>query len=87
MGNRWSYASNASGISCGLWCEKMVKPLALSLRVLAILAVMVVRVVASVVECAAELFGIAAFEVLVPALRGLQRAQERLESKSEGEKK
>lgn len=57
----------------------VVKPLALGLRVLAILAVMVVRVVAALVECLAELAGIAAYEVLVPALRGLQKAQEKLE--------
>jgi len=57
----------------------MVKPISLVLRVLAIVAVMLVRVVAAVVECGAELAGIAAYEVLVPALRGLQEAQERLE--------
>jgi len=61
----------------------MVKPISLVLRVLAILAVMLVRVVAAVVECAAQLAGITAYEVLVPALRGLQEAQERLEGHTE----
>jgi len=64
----------------------MIKPVSLLLRVLAILAVMLVRVVASIVECAAQLAGIAAYEVLVPALRGLQNAQEKLESTNDSTK-
>lgn len=57
----------------------MIKPVSLFLRALAVVAVAVVRIAAAVVEAAAELSGIAAYEVLVPALRGLQRAQDALE--------
>lgn len=61
----------------------MIKPVTLSLRILALIAVAGVRVVAAVVELIAELFGILAFEILMPALDALQTAQTKLTEHSE----
>lgn len=60
----------------------MIRPLALTLRILAILATAAVKILEAVAELITELTGIVLREILQPAVAQLRQAQRSLEQES-----
>ena len=63
----------------------MITPISISLRILALVAIAIVRVFEVLIEAVAEITGIVAREVLGPVARSLATAREKLELQQQKE--